>query len=417
MIVWVQFPALKIHFYHKEVLTTLGNLIGRTIKLDYHTLNQQRAKFARLAVEVDLSKHLVPRIWLDDAWQKVEYENLPTVCFHCGRIGHTEEECPEKRLALPPPASTKQGVVTPATGAEEISEEPNPGFGPWLLVTRKGGRNQRDGDRKGRAERDVVPTSSGGQSGSGKSLSKGRGVSPIGDKGISSPSSQTPRIVGQERKDNNGNKKGDEGKKGKAKAQAEGTTGGKGLLGSGPTRSSFQTIGPKAPRTSSDQASTSSHPADEDMTRSTPPGPMKIAKQDGPQAQAIKLPPPPPTQTIIGPNGTEMQIVSFPSSDGPPQASPSARTRTKKGKSKKSTPIRSPSKLFPTKALQVWTPKKDRKLKSKARMASLTLQEIDAWTKAAQLSTRKVGEATAVNCQEEAELGAASEAVTASQTD
>ncbi|CAL1381755.1 unnamed protein product [Linum trigynum] len=77
MIVWVQLPALKIHFYHREILTSLGNLIGRTIKLDYHTLTQQRAKFARLAVEVDLTKHLVPRIWLDDEWQKVEYENLP----------------------------------------------------------------------------------------------------------------------------------------------------------------------------------------------------------------------------------------------------------------------------------------------------------------------------------------------------
>ncbi|CAI0400101.1 unnamed protein product [Linum tenue] len=54
MIVWAQLPALKIHFYHREVLTTLGNLIGRTIKLDYHTLNQERAKFARIAVEVDL---------------------------------------------------------------------------------------------------------------------------------------------------------------------------------------------------------------------------------------------------------------------------------------------------------------------------------------------------------------------------
>ncbi|CAI0421285.1 unnamed protein product [Linum tenue] len=76
MIVWVQLPALKIHFYHKEVLTTLGNLIGRTIKLDYHTLTQQRAKFARIAVEVDISRPLVPRIWLDDEWQKFEYENL-----------------------------------------------------------------------------------------------------------------------------------------------------------------------------------------------------------------------------------------------------------------------------------------------------------------------------------------------------
>ncbi|CAI0545588.1 unnamed protein product, partial [Linum tenue] len=74
-------PGLKVHFYHKEVLTSLGNLVGRTIKLDYHTLNRQRRKFVRLVVEVDLSKPLVPRIFLDGKWQKVEYKNLLVVFF------------------------------------------------------------------------------------------------------------------------------------------------------------------------------------------------------------------------------------------------------------------------------------------------------------------------------------------------
>ncbi|CAI0381043.1 unnamed protein product [Linum tenue] len=124
MIVWVQLPALKIHFYHKEVLTMLGNLIGRTIKLDFHTLNRQRAKFARLAVEVDLSKDLVPRIWLDDAWQKVEYENLPVVCFDCEKIGHTATSCPHRQLANP-------------TTTLVISGETLPAFGPWMRLLAK----------------------------------------------------------------------------------------------------------------------------------------------------------------------------------------------------------------------------------------------------------------------------------------
>ncbi|CAI0390569.1 unnamed protein product [Linum tenue] len=37
VVAWVQFPELPVHFYHREVLFAIGNLIGRTIKLDYHT--------------------------------------------------------------------------------------------------------------------------------------------------------------------------------------------------------------------------------------------------------------------------------------------------------------------------------------------------------------------------------------------
>ncbi|CAI0424275.1 unnamed protein product [Linum tenue] len=130
MIVWVQLPALKVHFYHKEVLTMLGNLIGRTIRLNYHTLNLHRAKFARLAVEVDLTKHLVPRIWLDDAWQKVEYENLPEVCFDCRRIAHSSELCPLNKTAAPQTVRAITGSVIQPGAAEQTVEEPNPSFGP-----------------------------------------------------------------------------------------------------------------------------------------------------------------------------------------------------------------------------------------------------------------------------------------------
>ncbi|CAI0406011.1 unnamed protein product [Linum tenue] len=94
MVVWVQFPGFSVHFYHKELLFLLANLIGRAIKLDFHTMHQQRANFARIAIEVDLSKPLVPRIRLDGKWKKVEFENLSVVCFECGKIGHTKVTCP-----------------------------------------------------------------------------------------------------------------------------------------------------------------------------------------------------------------------------------------------------------------------------------------------------------------------------------
>ncbi|CAI0623125.1 unnamed protein product [Linum tenue] len=79
MIVWVQLPALKVHFYHKEVLITLGNLIG--------------------------------------------------------------------------------GAATASTPATEPEE--HPGFGPWMMVSRKSRRDPRVGTSKGKSNPGnggVIPT-------------------------------------------------------------------------------------------------------------------------------------------------------------------------------------------------------------------------------------------------------------------
>ncbi|CAL1355511.1 unnamed protein product [Linum trigynum] len=143
MVVWIQLPGFPVHLYHKEILFSIGNMIGRSIKLDYHTQNQQRTKFARLAVEVDLAKPLVPRVRLDGKWQKVEFENLPTVCFECGMVGHTKVTCPKLRQQL---IAAAQGGVDSSTVAygEPEAPEVNGGFGPWMLVTRKSRRSQRD---------------------------------------------------------------------------------------------------------------------------------------------------------------------------------------------------------------------------------------------------------------------------------
>ncbi|CAN1801890.1 hypothetical protein LINPERHAP1_LOCUS23151 [Linum perenne] len=77
MVAWVRFPHLPIHFYHGQVLTSLGNLIGKTVKIDFNTQTAERGKFARIAIEIDLDKHLSPVVLLDGTIQQIEYENLP----------------------------------------------------------------------------------------------------------------------------------------------------------------------------------------------------------------------------------------------------------------------------------------------------------------------------------------------------
>ncbi|CAI0387118.1 unnamed protein product [Linum tenue] len=258
MIVWVQLPALKIHFYHKEVLNTLGNLIGRTIKLDYHTLTQQRAKFARLAVEVDLSRHLVPRIWLDDEWQKVEYENLPEICFKCGKIGHSAAGCPLNNL----PTLTVPAAVTGNLPPESLSAEPidaNPGFGPWMMVTRKSRRNPREAPRKGKSVNETSNQISGSTNKSGK------GGAIIKESLQAGPSMASPnaplqqRVSNQERKGKTG---GEASKKGKEKVAVVNEVQGNGLLGPGPGHLNPNNKGPIRPK-SSNVASSSNNVASE----------------------------------------------------------------------------------------------------------------------------------------------------------
>ncbi|CAN1801889.1 hypothetical protein LINPERHAP1_LOCUS23151 [Linum perenne] len=96
MVAWVRFPHLPIHFYHGQVLTSLGNLIGKTVKIDFNTQTAERGKFARIAIEIDLDKHLSPVVLLDGTIQQIEYENLPNLCFECGRVGHERAECPSR---------------------------------------------------------------------------------------------------------------------------------------------------------------------------------------------------------------------------------------------------------------------------------------------------------------------------------
>ncbi|CAI0438236.1 unnamed protein product [Linum tenue] len=380
MIVWVQFPALKVHFYHKEVLTVLGNLIGRTIKLDYHTLTQQRAKFARLAVEVDLSKHLVPRIFLDGRWQKVEYENLPLVCFECGRIGHMKALCPSLR----PEGSAGEIVLAgslSSTMTRPAEVESNLGFGPWMLVTKKNWRNSRDNHKKGKSEMESGNPNQANVSRNNKSVGKNK---ESGESTVHShhKAATLQRSLPQDGKGNPSKKTGEAADKGKAKLVSEVSGNGKGLLGLAPTLITPLATGPR-PKEDANRASTS---LSTDVHQVQSSGPSKALVIDGPKIVNSPSLQPMASDTVIGPNGTHIQIPEIQS----PSRKPSRKrektttttnerlkqTKNSKMKSKKHSLI----KCNPTKPLQIWSPVKDKKNRSKNRTASLTLQDINAWT-------------------------------------
>ncbi|CAN1787164.1 hypothetical protein LINPERHAP1_LOCUS17527 [Linum perenne] len=134
LVAWVRFPHLPIQFYHAKILAYMGNLIGKTIKIDFTTQRVDRWKFARIAVEIDLNLPLPPVIELDGCLQLVEYENIPTLCLGCGRGGHAKEECPLstgcKSIVVKEPLNATGKDLPPAAMTSET-------FGPWMIATRR----------------------------------------------------------------------------------------------------------------------------------------------------------------------------------------------------------------------------------------------------------------------------------------
>lgn len=88
MAIWIRLPELPIEYFNMDMLMDIGKQLGKAIRLDTNTSSASRGKFARICVEVDLSKPLVSRVQVQGLSQAIEYEALHTVCFSCGIVGH-----------------------------------------------------------------------------------------------------------------------------------------------------------------------------------------------------------------------------------------------------------------------------------------------------------------------------------------
>ncbi|XP_028769767.1 uncharacterized protein LOC114727234 [Neltuma alba] len=88
---WIRIPDLPVKLYNVESLWQLGNLVGRTLKIDRTTAFSEKGGFARICVEVDLEKPLLPAFMHFDEVHKILYERLHLICFRCGQYGHHKE--------------------------------------------------------------------------------------------------------------------------------------------------------------------------------------------------------------------------------------------------------------------------------------------------------------------------------------
>ncbi|CAN1131082.1 hypothetical protein LINPERHAP2_LOCUS6195 [Linum perenne] len=104
ILTWVCLPRLPIHFFNKLAVSRIGNYIGKTVKIDLATSEGARARYARVCVEVDVSKPLLCKYTIDNRTLYVEYESLTNTCATCGFYGHKSDGC----TSLPVPEPTME---------------------------------------------------------------------------------------------------------------------------------------------------------------------------------------------------------------------------------------------------------------------------------------------------------------------
>ncbi|CAH9124929.1 unnamed protein product [Cuscuta epithymum] len=99
--VWLALEGLPIHLQDRRALFDIVGLIGRPLKLDAATTSLARPSVARVFAEVDVSKTLPNKVWINCGSsgfaQSIVYENRPLYCNHCLHLGHSDSVCIKKK--------------------------------------------------------------------------------------------------------------------------------------------------------------------------------------------------------------------------------------------------------------------------------------------------------------------------------
>ncbi|CAN1789719.1 hypothetical protein LINPERHAP1_LOCUS18572 [Linum perenne] len=114
----------------KVAVTRIGNFIGKTVRLDLATSEGARARYARVCVEVDISKPLLGKFMIDERTYYVIYESLENICAECGMYGHKADCC---LLRTPPVTNHDKSEET----VKETESKVEGAVGDWMVVQRK----------------------------------------------------------------------------------------------------------------------------------------------------------------------------------------------------------------------------------------------------------------------------------------
>lgn len=94
-IVWLQLLGLSLEYWVSSAIMAIMVEAGKPLSIDDFIDLWRKMGYARVRVEIDAGKPIYPGVLIwgkkGELWQQFVYENLPPVCYLCGRLGHTED--------------------------------------------------------------------------------------------------------------------------------------------------------------------------------------------------------------------------------------------------------------------------------------------------------------------------------------
>ncbi|XP_070025320.1 uncharacterized protein [Nicotiana sylvestris] len=97
---WIQLPKLPLNCWEDNSLSRIGSTLGIPIYADACTTRVERILYARILVEMDVTKPLPKQIMVEDPngrefEENVWYDWMPQYCTKCLQLGHVCQE-PQK---------------------------------------------------------------------------------------------------------------------------------------------------------------------------------------------------------------------------------------------------------------------------------------------------------------------------------
>ncbi|XP_058756719.1 uncharacterized protein LOC131629930 [Vicia villosa] len=126
--IWVKLPNLPLYLWGETSLNKIGSALGVPIVTDECTANRLRISYARILVEMDITKDLPIEITIRDnvgekMQQAIDYKWRPILCGRCQKFGHHCDK-PKPKVKVWQPKPKPPGDIKNQTPLAESSTSP-----------------------------------------------------------------------------------------------------------------------------------------------------------------------------------------------------------------------------------------------------------------------------------------------------